>query len=76
MNSNKSNKSFSLYDCFEISVIILIMLKLIGVIKWSWLLVLCPVWITVLLTIGFVIIISIVDIRTRNKTWKSERIKW
>jgi len=41
-----------------------------------WLWVLCPLWIDILLTIIVLVIIAIIDNKTRKKTWKSGRIKW
>ena len=43
--------------------IIFIVLKLCGVIKWSWLWVLCPFWISLLLILIVVIIIGIAAIK-------------
>lgn len=36
--------------------IVLIVLKLVGVINWSWWIVLIPVWITVLLVVGLIVL--------------------
>lgn len=55
--------------------IVFIVLKLVGVINWSWLWVLCPLWINCLLTIIILVVIVIIDKKTANKTWKSRRIK-
>lgn len=38
--------------CFQVLTIIFIVLKVIGVIDWSWIWVLAPLWIPVLLWIG------------------------
>lgn len=56
--------------------IVFIVLKLAGVINWSWLWVLCPLWIDILLTIIVLMVITIIDNKTKKKTWRSERIKW
>ena len=37
--------------------LIFIVLKLIGVIKWSWIWVLCPIWITLLLYLIIILIV-------------------
>lgn len=36
--------------------IVFIILKLIGVIKWAWIWVLCPLWLSFLITVVFVFI--------------------
>lgn len=38
-------------DFFELLTLAFIVLKLVGVIEWSWILVLCPCWIKGLLII-------------------------
>lgn len=73
MNSNRSNRS-GLGVC-GVLTIIFIVLKLVGVINWSWLWVLCPLWINILLTIIVLVVIAIMDKRTSDKRWKSRRIK-
>ena len=60
--------------------VVFTVLKLTGVIEWSWIWVLSPVWIIALIDIG-VIIIGIIALvamerRTRTKRERSARIKW
>lgn len=74
MNSNR-HESSGLGIC-GVLTIIFVVLKLVGVINWSWLWVLCPLWINILFAIIVLSLISIVDKRARNKSWRSERIKW
>lgn len=74
MSSNK-NSSSGIGIC-GVLTIVFVVLKLVGVINWSWLWVLCPLWINILLTIIALVIIAIIDKRTSNKYWKSGRIKW
>lgn len=50
------NKSFDLMDALAI---LFIALKLTGVIKWSWLWVLSPIWLDVLAAIIVAVIIEI-----------------
>lgn len=72
MSSNRNSSSSGIGIC-GVLTIVFVVLKLVGVINWSWLWVLCPLWIEILLT---VIVLVIIDKRTRKKTWKSGRIKW
>ena len=74
MSSNRNNSSSGIGICGVLTVVFIV-LKLVGVIDWSWLWVLCPLWIDILLTIIVLVVISIIDKRTVNKTWKSRRIK-
>lgn len=72
MSSNR-NSSSGLGLC-SVLTIIFVVLKLLGVINWSWLWVLCPIWIDLLLTIVVLIIFAIIDWHFRNKHDKSRRI--
>lgn len=74
MSSNISGSS-GIGIC-GVLTIVFVVLKLVGVINWSWLLVLCPLWIEILLSIILLVAIAIMDNKTRKKTWKSGRIKW
>lgn len=73
MSSNRNSSSLGI--C-EVLTIVFIVLKLVGVINWSWLWVLCPLWIDILLAIIVLVVILIIDKRTNNKYLKSGRIKW
>ena len=75
MSSNRNSSSSGIGIC-GVLTIVFVVLKLVGVINWSWLWVLCPLWIDILLTIIVLVIIDIIDNKTRKKTWKSGRIKW
>lgn len=75
MSSNRNSSSSGIGIC-GVLTIVFIVLKLVGVINWSWLWVLCPLWINILLTVIVLVIIAIIDNRARKKTWKSGRIKW
>lgn len=75
MSSNRNNSSSGIGIC-GVLTIVFVVLKLVGVINWSWLWVLCPLWIDILLTIIVLVIIAIIDNKARKKTWKSGRIKW
>ena len=75
MSSNRNSSSSGIGIC-GVLTIVFVVLKLVGVINWSWLWVLCPLWIDILLTVIVLAIIAIIDDKARKKTWKSGRIKW
>ena len=75
MSSNRNSSSSGIGIC-GVLTIVFVVLKLVGVINWSWLWVLCPLWIDILLTVIVLVIITIIDNKTRKKTWNSGRIKW
>ena len=75
MSSNRNSSSSGIGIC-GVLTIVFIVLKLVGVINWSWLWVLCPLWIDILLTVIVLVIVAIIDDKARKKTWKSGRIKW
>ena len=75
MSSNRNSSSSGIGIC-GVLTIVFVVLKLVGVINWSWLWVLCPLWIDILLTAIVLVIIAIIDNKARKKTWKSGRIKW
>ena len=75
MISNRNSSSSGIGIC-GVLTIVFIVLKLVGVINWSWLWVLCPLWIDILLTVIVLVIITIIDNKTRKKTCNSGRIKW
>ncbi len=49
-----------------------IVLKLVGVISWSWFWVLSPIIISLVLGIGFVIVLSIIGLILVNKNFKDK----
>lgn len=75
MSSNRNSSNSGIRIC-GVLTIVFVVLKLVGVINWSWLWVLCPLWINLLLTIIVAVIIVIINKRTSNKYGKSGRIKW
>lgn len=75
MSSNRNSSSSGIGIC-GVLTIVFVVLKLVGVINWSWLWVLCPLWINILLIVIVLMIIAIIDNKARKKTWKSGRIKW
>ena len=75
MSSNRNSSSSGIGIC-GVLTIVFVVLKLVGVINWSWLWVLCPLWIDILLTVIVLVIFTIINNRTSNKYRKSGRIKW
>lgn len=75
MSSNRNSSSSGIGIC-GVLTIVFVVLKLVGVINWSWLWVLCPLWIDILLTVIVLVIFAIINKRTSNKYEKSGRIKW
>lgn len=55
-----SKKSTGLGIC-DVLTIVFIVLKLVGVIDWSWLWVLSPIWISVIIVLVLYGIIAILD---------------
>lgn len=54
------NKKSSGLGLSGVLTIIFIVLKLVGVINWSWLWVLSPTWIEIILVIVFVIFVKLI----------------
>lgn len=76
MSRNSSNGSSSGLGLCSVLTIVFIVLKLVGVINWSWLWVLSPLWIEIILVIVLLIIIALLDRKSRNKWNRSDRLKW
>lgn len=74
MSSNRNSSSSGIGIC-GVLTIVFVVLKLVGVINWSWLWVLCPLWIDILFAIIVLVIFAIVNRKTKNNR-KSRRIKW
>ena len=74
MSSNRNSSSSGIGIC-GVLTIVFVVLKLVGVINWSWLYVLCPLWIDILFAIIVLVIFAIVNRKTKNNR-KSRRIKW
>ena len=56
----KDSSSKGLVLC-DVLAVVFVVLKLIGVIDWSWWWVLAPVWIPVIIVVIAYIVISIID---------------
>ncbi len=58
MSDNKKSYSIGFFDALAI---VFIVLKLLGVIKWSWWWVLSPIWIPIIIVLVLYGIIAICD---------------
>lgn len=56
MNNKKTGSSIGLLD---IVLVVNIILKLIGVINWSWWIILWPLWVSIAIMIIFIIIVKV-----------------
>lgn len=72
---NDSKRSSGLGLC-GVLTIVFVVLKLVGVIDWSWLWVLSPLWINIALIIILIIIVVLINNRSNNKQNRSDRLKW
>ena len=54
----------------DVIQIVLIILKLVGVINWSWWVVLIPMWITIGMWVLFIIIMCVNELQYRKKPAK------
>lgn len=64
---------------FGVLTIVFIVLKLVGVINWSWLWVLSPLWIGFIIGIialGILYLIFKDEIKTMKKSKRSNKLKW
>lgn len=60
MSDNKTTTIKSGMGFSGVLTIVFIVLKLIGIIEWSWLWVLSPLWISWAITLGVLIVIGII----------------
>ncbi|MDF2882219.1 MAG: Transrane Fragile-X-F protein [Clostridiaceae bacterium] len=74
--SNSSSKSSSGMGVLGVLQIVFIVLKLCGVIKWSWLTVFIPLWIELALVAIVLIIIAIAGKSVGGRKNRSNKIKW
>lgn len=70
MSKYKSEGSSGGIGILDVVQIVLIILKLVGVIKWSWWIVLIPLWITLGMIALFVVIMWINELQYRSKPAK------
>lgn len=73
---NNSNKGNGLGLC-DVLAIVFVILKLVGVIDWSWWWILSPIWIAFIIAITPLVVSVISElIQDKNKKNRSYRIKW
>lgn len=73
-NSNNHRKGLGLCG---VLTIVFIVLKLVGVINWSWIWVLSPLWINLILCgIVFLFLVFILNKKAKTKFKRSDRLKW
>ena len=65
MSSNNNNTASGGIGFTGLLTVAFIVLKLTGVIDWSWLWVLSPIWITALIAIAILLIVVLVAIISR-----------
>ena len=73
MNDSKGSSGLGLCD---VLTIVFVVLKLVGVIDWSWLWVLSPLWINAGIVIILAVIVIIIDNKSKNKHSRSDKLKW
>ncbi len=67
MAKNNNNTKSGGIGFTGLLTILFIALKLTGVINWSWLWVLSPIWITTLIAVVFLLVIIAMEIRKARK---------
>lgn len=60
-NMNKKSNGSSGMSFLEVLLVVFIVLKLLGVIAWSWVWVLSPIWIGVLIAVVAGIVLTLLD---------------
>ena len=68
--SNKNNTSSGGLSLGSVLTIIFVVLKLVGVIDWSWLWVLAPLWISFILTVILIIFLVVYYVYEEKKMKK------
>lgn len=69
MRDNKNSNNAGGLGLGTILTIVFVVLKLCGVINWAWVWVLAPLWISVVLTIIFVIIALVIAKVKERRFW-------
>ena len=70
------NKSSGGMDIASVLLIVFVILKLVGVINWSWWWVLSPLWIGIILWLVVVICYAIWVTHTEDEFTKRRKDKW
>ena len=72
MKNNESKGATGGIGFVGLLTIVFITLKLLGKITWSWVWVLSPIWIPIIICVAIIIIVFIVDVissHRRQKRW-------
>ena len=62
MDEKKTNVTVSFGSLATLLTVAFVVLKLCGVITWSWIWVISPLWISVAIALGLIIIITIISL--------------
>ena len=79
MSRNSSSSSSGGLGLSSVLTIVFVVLKLVGVIDWSWVWVLSPTWISFLIGMIALLILVLVykeEIRLFKKSKRSDKLKW
>ena len=60
------NKNYGI-TFFDILAIVFIVLKLVGIIKWSWWWVLSPIWMPIVLIVVIGIVVGLIEIISNRR---------
>ena len=71
--NNKNNASSGGLGLASVLTIVFVVLKLVGVIDWKWIWVLCPLWIGLILTVLLIIGVAIYMVYDDKKWGKRLR---
>lgn len=71
--NNKNNASSGGLGLASVFTIVFVVLKLVGVIDWKWIWVLCPLWINLILTVIVIIGVAIYMVYDDKKCGKRLR---
>ena len=71
--NNKNNASSGGLGLASVLTIVFVVLKLVGVIDWKWIWVLCPLWIGLILTVLLIIGVAIYMVYDDRKLEKRLR---
>lgn len=77
LKRSRNSGSNGMSTCSVLTTVFIV-LKLTNVIDWSWIWVLSPAWISVVLTIILLVILEVIEIisNKKYKTNRSKKLKW
>ena len=71
--NNKNNASSGGLGLASVLTIVFVVLKLVGVIDWKWIWVLCPLWIGLILTVLLIIGVTIYKVGKRLRSTHTQK---